>query len=476
MAQNPYVWFRQQGSGALSKNVDRSFLTWVIAIIAVIAANGAFLAINTAAAAAPAERLLERVRDAYVRADLTDEDYLWHDRRRGFNQFNDCVILLANTNRTGPAISRAIGPPVLQRRDPNPGWRDICLTLWEFASGDPVVEGYHAYPYTRYWHGYMPVASGMVNAFGLRTTRHLLMASVHLSLLLLVVAAGMRHRGLLMVASCISVVGLLFWALPHFGQGLSHAPGDIFVLLGLAALLYWRDPLSDRRAFIPFCALYGAGVVYLEFLTGQLPIASGLLFALAYVVSAARQGPTAGGREPWLFATAGLASFALGAVLTVAIKQVLVTLMFGAETGDFSGKLMRYTGVQDGLYSPMDRFVRPLIYTLEGGRILVYGSKAGTFLLYAATAIAWAAASILALRSAHRRAVADLLAFVFASAFVAAWIALLPVHTIGHNHWMSRMLLVPISLGWGGLLWQLWLAREAIQHTGRPAGVPTSGP
>jgi hypothetical protein len=71
------------------------------------------------------------------------------------------------------------------------------------------------------------------------------------------------------------------WAVPYFGPNFSHAPGDILVILGLACLLLWRERLSRLATLVPFCAVYGAGAVYLEFLTGQLPTAMGLLFPMA---------------------------------------------------------------------------------------------------------------------------------------------------------------------------------------------------
>lgn len=441
-------------------------------------ANVIFLLLNLAAAAAPAEPLLDRVRDAFARGALAHDDYLPRDTQRGFNQFNDCLILLYTTNRSGSALERAVGPPVL-RRDANPEWRDLCLTLDEFASGDPAADGYHAVRYTRYWHGFMPVTTAMLAVVDLPSARRVLVAGTHLSLLLLLLAAGGKHRGLLLVAASVATIGLLFWGLPHFGQGLSHAPGDIVVLLGLAALMHWRHPLVRQQLFIPFCGVYGATVVYLEFLTAQLPIASGLLFAIAYVVGTEQVGGNGDRRLAWRFAVAGLGAFAFGSLLTVALKQGLVlAIIGGGADGDFAGKLQEYTGLRDRLYSPMDRLLVPLFYTLQGGRIMVYGSKAGTFLLYAVTTVAWVAASALAFRSRDRRALPDLLAFVFASAGVALWISIFPVHTVIHNHWMSRMLLVPIGLGWGGLLWQLWLQREhrARDDGGHRPELPGSSP
>jgi hypothetical protein len=34
-----------------------------------------------------------------------------------------------------------------------------------------------------------------------------------------------------------------------------------------------------------------------------------------------------------------------------------------------------------------------------------------------------------------------------------------------HAGFMTRILIVPISLGWAAMLWQLWMTRTQISHT-----------
>jgi hypothetical protein len=73
------------------------------------------------------------------------------------------------------------------------------------------------------------------------------------------------------------------------------------------------------------------------------------------------------------------------------------------------------------------------------------------------TATAWVQALRLARRSPVPGALPDLLAFA-AAAVIAAWILLLPVHARAHP-WMSRILIVPIALGFAALAWQ-WQLRS----------------
>jgi hypothetical protein len=50
-----------------------------------------------------------------------------------------------------------------------------------------------------------------------------------------------------------------------------------------------------------------------------------------------------------------------------------------------------------------------------------------------------------------RFAVAQFTAFILSVSIIIVWVALLSSHTIQHSFFMSRMLLVPVSLGWAAL-------------------------
>jgi hypothetical protein len=76
-------------------------------------------------------------------------------------------------------------------------------------------------------------------------------------------------------------------------------------------------------------------------------------------------------------------------------------------------------------------------------------------LLYVAGALAWLSAAYLAFRRATRSASSDLLAMAAGVAIVVAWTLSFQTHTTIHKFWMVRMMLVPLSMGWGALAWQL---------------------
>jgi hypothetical protein len=230
---------------------------WVRALALVVLANGVFLLLALWVAHLPRERLDQRIRDAFGSGELIENDWPWLESRRGFNQYHDCSVLQMISNRDDDLWANAVAPLIYNR---NKGETDRCATLRTLVTEGPNTAQYLVYRYTRYWHGYNPVGAALLWVVDLGCVRTILKVTLYCALLLLIVAAGTRHRGLLAVAASIAVTGVLFWAVPYFGQSLTHGPGDIVVILGLACLLFWRERLSRPATLVPFCAVYGAGV------------------------------------------------------------------------------------------------------------------------------------------------------------------------------------------------------------------------
>jgi len=439
---------------------------WITALTLVVLVNAAFLMLGIWVATLPREPLVHRVQQAFASGDLIDNDWPWLETRHGFDQYNDCSILQMITNHDDEILANAVGPLIYNK---NSGETDKCATLRKIVSEGPHGAPYLVFRYTRYWHGYDPVAAALLLALDVGSARKALRIALYGALALLGVAAGTRHRGLSAVAASIAITGALFWAVPYFGPCFSHAPGDIFLILGLACLLRWRERLSRPATLVPFCAVYGAGVVYLEFLTGQLPTAAGLLFPTAYLIARARPEPDDQPRAAWRFALAALMAFALGAVLTVVIKQILAVAIVGPEAlSSFLEYLKRYVNPSPSASlrhfgetwsSPHRSIVwsslKAISVVLGQGYILTYGIRTAALFLYAAGGLAWVTAGYLAFRRRARWASSDLLAMAAGAAIIVAWTLSFQTHTTLHKFWMVRMLLVPLSLGWGALAWQL---------------------
>jgi hypothetical protein len=106
------------------------------------------------------------------------------------------------------------------------------------------------------------------------------------------------------------------------------------------------------------------------------------------------------------------------------------------------------------------------IYVVLGeGYVLTYGSRPAAVLLYAAGVLAWLTAGYLAFRRPARRASSDLLALAAGVGIVVVWTLTFQTHTTIHKFWMVRMLIVPLSMGWGALAWQLVTHRVGARAT-----------
>jgi hypothetical protein len=380
---------------------------WKRAAVALLLANGVFLLLAVWAAQLSREPLAARVRDAFASGELIENDWPGLDRRRGFNQYHDCSVLQMVTNRDDRLWAAAVGPLMYNR---DKGETDRCATLRTLVTEGPGSRTYLTYRYTRYWHGYIPVTAALLSAFDVRQIRQLLELTLYATLVLLVVAAGTSERRLLAIAVSIAVMGVLFWSIPYFGKSLTHGPGDIAVVLGLLLLLAWRQRLARVELLVPFCAVYGAVLVYLEFLTALLPTAAGLLVPLVYLSRRVRSDPDAEPARAWHFALIALLAFGFGAAATIAIKQIIAMIVVGPRVAlTFLEYLHRYVNPSPGAAlrhfgdtwtSPDDPLLvsslKTLYVLLTQGHVLAYGSHVGALVLYGICLFTWLAAGSLA--------------------------------------------------------------------------------
>jgi len=442
---------------------------WVPASVAVLLANGVFLLLALWAARLPREPLAAKIERAFAAGELIENDWPWLDGHRGFNQYHDCSVLQMVSNRDARVWAAAMGPRIYNL---NRGETDRCATLRALVTGGPGTTPYLTYRYTRYWHGYIPITAALLSVLEIRQVRQVLRLSLYGALLVLVAAAGTRDRRLLAVAASVGITGMLFWSVRYFGTSLTHGSGDIAVILGLAILLHWRHRLSRPETLIPFCAVYGAIVVYLEFLTALLPTAAGLLVPLVYVIGRLRAGADGEPRRAGRLALAALLAFGAGAALTVAVKQTLAVVVVGPEAAStFAQYLQRYLNPSPGAalrhfgetWTSTDdplllSSLKALYAVLTQGYVLTYGSQTGALALYAASALSWLAAGWMAVTTRRPAALHDFLGFAAGVAIIVAWALTFQTHTTIHKWWMVRMLLVPLAFGWGALGWEL-LAR-----------------
>jgi hypothetical protein len=288
------------------------------------------------------------------------------------------------------------------------------------------------------------------------TVRAILRIAVYASVLLLLFVS-IRDSRLLLLTAPLATVGTFFWGLPYFGQGLSHALSDLTVMVGIACFVLFSPKLAQSPALILFCVGFGAVVTYFEMLTGSLPTGAGLLFPSVYVVSRLNNRlNTPVGHHFWLAGVA-VAAFTFGAVITVGIRIATAATMVQPSGIDaFLNNLQFYTQAVS-IELPVPGILQPLGRLALKGTVLTYGSGPGALVLYTSAAIAWLSAAWLAWKGRNATARQDLVAFSVGAGAIVMWTIILPNHTFIHAVFMTRMLIVPIALGWAALLWQIQL-------------------
>lgn len=428
------------------------------AVLIVVVMNAAFGLVGMLTATVQRGPLRDGVRDAFESGDLIQADWSSFDIRRGSNQYDECLILQMVTNPVDSPLRYVAGPIV---RSVDVGGSDQCRTLYRLVVAGESNAEFWSFRYTRYWHGYNVLAALYLRVASLRTARLMLRIGLFGSLVLLVlVSIGQKDSRLRSLGLAIGIFGLFFWASPYFGQAFSHAPDDTIVILGLAGLVAFPGTCSDRRRLALFCAIYGTLVVYLEFMTGPLPTAAGLLFPAVYAARGTAVGIDS--KERWLTSIRALAAFGLGASLTVVLKLLLSVAVFGPGALDsFVGNFVYYTRPASSDV-PLPTFLLPFGRLYRKGTTLTYGSGVGAQLLFASAVGTWMASALLVVLRRRPRSADDLLAPLAGVLIVIIWIMLFQTHTFGHAVFMVRMMIVPISLGWASLAWQLGRERSPL--------------
>jgi hypothetical protein len=436
----------------------RRLRPWTLVLLVALIANGIFLAFNLVGAAVSSAHIAERVKLAFASGDLTDSDYHWWDHRLGFHHYADCSILQMLVNDEQGLLAQATGPLLYYRDE---GREGMCPLLRDIVETGGEPQSYVRDIYVRHWHGYNPVTAALLGPLELGQVRTGLAAGVYLSLALFAFAA-IRRRRLLGVTGCMLAVMLVFWALPYFAPSLSHAPGEAWLLLGLACVLLFGERLLKPELLLPFAAVYGAGLVYFEYFIGLLPTAAGFLFPLVYLTVVASAGDPDRYRRAWLLAIATWTAFVIGGAATVVINQVLGALFADPQAlGTFSTFLLHYlgsgtdaTGAAAPVPAPEFTFIELFVTLLLRGATLTYGSKTGAAALWLVGGIGWLVALWLAWRRRTIEAWSDFLAFTSGPLAVLAWVVLFSTHTFIHADFIVRIMIVPLALGWGAALWQ----------------------
>ena len=395
-------------------------------------------------------RVASRVRTAFATGDLGTVEYLKGDIRRGWHQYNDCSVLQMLSDHDSSRVAQSLAPRMAFLRT-DPDGNLSCAALRAIALGGVSQDSMAPFRYARYWHGYMIPVAVALEGMELAALRRLLLIAVYAAIALLAIAAFRSSPYTRRTGLAIAGTAALFWAAPYFAPSLTHGPGDAVLVLALGILILRPAMATDLDTLIPYAAGFGAVVVFFEMLTGQLPIAASWLAAL--VLALARDESRPGALDARLRSVAALGAFAIGGVITVAVKQALATMFAEPQAGAvFVRKLGAYAGMPaprngiPGVFLPYIELLRHM-FVLAGWNYL-----AGEVLAAAlALALLWAVAR----GWRQRRTIQgrDVLFLVGLTLIPAVWVLILPNHTFQHTSFMVRMMVVPISLAVAALVW-----------------------
>jgi hypothetical protein len=435
----------------------------VFGVVAVtVALNIFYFLALLASAYGPPARMIANVERSFATGDLSDQDYLVDDWRRGLNQYNDCMVIQLAINPRSSPLEKALAPVAYVSDD---SYSDVCSSLRRIL--DPSTDKSRLYSdrYARYWHGYVPVTVSLLTLADISVARVALRAFVFAALLTLFVVALGAAGSLRRFGVSVAIAGALFWGLVYYGQALSYAPGDGMVMLGLAALILGSRTLAGNRLII-FSTAYGSLIVFFEMLTAQLPTAACLLFVASYLLPDRTVRGMKQVTDKWARAGGALLAFAAGALLTVLFKQALAAALVGPDVlKSFLSNLRYYAGMSPDSVTGLELHLTPFARLLFATHILTYRSILAGVALLACSGMAWLLAGYLALRSKERRQLSDFLAHLVGASGIVVWVLLLPTHTSEHASFMVRMLIVPVSLGWS-VLWAALRPLPAIQSPG----------
>jgi hypothetical protein len=449
------------------------FLAWPIAVTATGAAVTvlllALLLATELLPGAPMERNLQR---SIAQGSLQPEDWPW-DRTRGFNQYNDCLLVMMTRFRQS-SVSSTVAPlvvfndyPVLLVDAQGNRRTECSIAIQAVQSAFPreLLPPDRYFPYSRYVHGYRIPFHVFISAVPLAEIR-LLYRTVVVTLLILILAGQVyrsyrafgssdRSQGAAALAFAgITTSLLLFSGIDLFSQSLTHGPSDIILI----AALGWLS-LRPYRPGIKFDVVVAAlaGLAFgFDFMHGTVPMMLAIILgSMALQAFAAREQILP------IDLVRSCGAFFLGVSGAVAAKLLAVLAVVGWEgVASFFGQLSYRLGGDNYALADVVGALRASTVMIGWG--MSFFPKAAVILGLAAAA--GAALLVLFGRMAAWRRMAVLTALL-SIATILAWYALFRNHTAIHAGFMVRLLAWPIGAGPACLLLAMWpLCERRASH------------
>ncbi len=404
----------------------------------------------------PAERMQANLQASFAEGSLQEKDWLHGNRTIGFNQYNDCLLVMMASFRTDP-WSSAIAPTVIFNDYPTPmtdaaGDRlPECTIARRAVFSDRPLEIFEAeryYSYGRYVHSYR-IPFNLAVALGPLSNLRMIyrVAGVAILLCLLVIhgaralsalrASGVRAAAVPFSFCAIAGAFLFLFGLDLFGPSFTHGPADILLFIAFGWLSL-RPSLPGAGGWDLAAALLAALAFGFDFLHGTVP----LMFALLLGCAALR---SIDAERSLRLVDVGRITFSFGLATVAALATKLFALFVLVGSKELAG----YFGQLSHRMGGAGHSIWDVIYALRYGSYQIGWGYGGPIQFLVAVALV---SALLALFLLPTRWVAaqERMALVTALASIAAiiaWYMLFRNHTAIHTWWMVRLLTWVIVMG-----------------------------
>ncbi len=378
-----------------------------------------------------------KVAAAFQSQELTDNDYLWDDRRRGLDNFSDCALLGMTLSRRATALENA-----LYVQSMNVPGSTLCAGLRRLVTPPHNMEwaAYH-----RYWHG-SKVALGLLLGFldvgAIRQFYVLLQSLAWIALALAAWRTGKRTAAFM---SVIVVFGVFFSGGPYYGPSIAHAPGfissTVMAALALFTSGHWRG--NPRRTGI-LLGIWGAVAIYFDTSQPIHLVFAGLTIAL--LDAEERMVRPKAILDGWM-------AFCLSAVVLIVAKQLLASIVAEPQDSVF-GKftesvVMRTTGSNTpGVAQYSFLAVWPALR--DTFFILGWGMRGASDTLTWFAASGWIGGAIFVIVRSNKPVLFPILTVLLGT---MGWYAVFNSHALTHRWFMTRPLFLLLGVGWATIAW-----------------------
>jgi len=397
----------------------------------------------------PADRAQANLRRSFENGSLRTEDWPWNDRIRGYNQYNDCLIVMMIRFRRDP-VSSAIAPVVVFNDYPIQTKLTECqIARTATFSNNPreLFSPKIYFPYYRYIHAYRIPFNILIEITSVDVIRIIYRCVIILLLLTTILCHVWRTIHSIRLeqvraaaaSACFVIVASgmgIFSGLDLFAQSLTHGPSDILIFSAFAWLSLRKDSLGVRYDIQ--VATLGALAFAFDFLHGTIPLTLAIVLGCAGLRAFGRAAPAP-------LASAGRAAtvFVVGVVAAAATK--LLTLIAVSGWHDITGFYYQLRYRMDGGEHSLAQAASALWSSsshIAGGLSMVGGAAIAFSLL--CTLIVPVAAFMPSISSKDRRAI---LTAWLSMCTIFCWYVVFRAHSAVHAPFMVRLLAWPISMG-----------------------------